>query len=474
MQTITRCSTADLGHAVDQWIMAHEQEMLRDIAALVSIKSVAEKGGAYPYGFGCAKVLDSFLELGNAYGFNVLHHEYHCGSLTFGGQGKRIGVWGHLDVVPEGIGWRFPPYACQKVGDFLLGRGVQDNKGPVVAVLYALRCIKELDVPIRNAIIQIVGCGEEIGMEDAQYYLRHNPAPDFSFIADSGFPVCYGEKGICEVLLTAGLLGDNILSLTGGTVANSVPDTACALLKKQSGLAKELSSLPQGLTVKDGEDGWLVTAQGLSKHVAFPEGSVNAVGLLCSALTACDVLTDKDQKQIAFIAKLCSSFTGEYLDIVCEDAISGPLTCVCSLASIQQGRISLTLNIRYPVQADFNTLLCMLRQACEHNGFAVTVLSNSKPNYYPKDSDCVQALMRAYRQVTDSFEEPFVMGGGTYARKIPNAVAFGPGMPADTACLDLPEGHGACHTPDEAQSVSNLLKALKIYVLALLELDAIL
>ena len=79
----------------------------------------------------------------------------------------------------------------------------------------------------------------------------------------------------------------------------------------------------------------------------------------------------------------------------------------------------------------------------------------------------IQTLMEAWREVTGLEGRPFVMGGGTYARKIPNAVAFGPGQERNLDRLGLPKGHGNCHCADEAELFENLKNAVKIYVFAL-------
>ena len=64
---------------------------------------------------------------------------------------------------------------------------------------------------------------------------------------------------------------------------------------------------------------------------------------------------------------------------------------------------------------------------------------------------------------------------GTHARKLPNAVAFGPGIPDQSYYRDeeglFPDGHGSCHMPDEAQSIPALKEALRIYIRGVIALD---
>lgn len=68
----------------------------------------------------------------------------HCGIAVWKGQtDKTIGLFGHLDVVPAGRAQGIPPYEPVVSHGYILGRGASDNKGPAVAALYAIRCLRE-------------------------------------------------------------------------------------------------------------------------------------------------------------------------------------------------------------------------------------------------------------------------------------------------------------------------------------------
>ncbi|MFF2481114.1 M20/M25/M40 family metallo-hydrolase [Paenibacillus sp. NPDC058071] len=501
---------------IDRWIADHKEELLADIGELVAIPSVSQPGPEPKvYGEASAAALEAMLALGEKYGFAVSNAEYRCGVIE--GErmngGRTVGIWGHVDVVPAGNHWTYPPFQATLKGDFLIGRGVQDNKGPAVAVLYAMRCIRELGIPLRYTLKQIVGSSEEAGMDDATYFVEHGDVPDFNIVADSGFPVCYGEKGIIEAeLRTAGWSGGSgaVLGFRAGSASNIVPGDAELTLRLDArraaklaeaalpagvsvevespngGLVKLLDreSLSDGLTVghkrvegaeAGGYDGAIVrlTAVGKSGHAGFPEGSVNAIGLLLDAVLDAGLLDGdgEDERLLRFICGVCSSNDGSALGIACRDELSGPLTCVGAVGSLQDGELCLEVNIRYPITADPDEILRGAGEAASEGGFALAHVHVNKANRGDKDAPEVRLLTDTYNRVTGGQAEPFVMGGGTYARKIPNAVAFGPGMPADLAPLGLPPGHGGVHAPDEAQSVPNLLTALKIYVLSFIALN---
>lgn len=454
---------------VRQWMEAHREELIRDVRRIVEIPSVSEEGGEYPYGEGCAKALEELLTMGREYGFQIANHQYRCGSIRLPGKegAGELGLWGHLDVVPEGDGWVHPPYACTEQAGFLIGRGVQDNKGPTIADLYAMRCIRELGLPMEHSIRLVAGCCEETGMDDVVWYGENFPLPDYSIVTDTAFPVCHGEKGILELeLLSPPLTG--LRAASGGVASNVVPDRAFAVLDS----FPEGTSLPKGVSLRRENDRVRLEAEGFTAHAASPEGGVDAIARLCHALS----LGAPDWEMFRFLGDACEGFYGDFLGIACQDEASGRLTCVGSLISLEKGRLRVTFNIRYPVTEEPGWMVSKVERLCEDHGFSCRVKSLDPPNYVEKDAPFVTALTEVYRQVMGLSEdegEPYVMGGGTYARKLPSAIAFGPGAPMNFAPLGLPAGHGNCHAPDEAQSIDNLLRAAEIYVLSLLELDVL-
>jgi succinyl-diaminopimelate desuccinylase len=458
---------------IRRWIKDHENEMIADIAALVRHPSVSKynPSSKKSYGEACAAALDEMLALGKKYGFDTANADYQCGVIKYGNGQKSIGFWGHLDVVPAGDDWIYAPYACTQKGDFLIGRGVDDNKGASVVCLYVMRCLKELAVPLRHTLQLITGCAEETGMQDAVYYVSHYSVPDCNIVADAHFPVCFGEKGIIEAELRTPALSDAVIDFHAGTVSNSVPDRAQITLKTSEGIKAKLASLPEGVSAEAGDVLTVVTATGVAKHAAMPEGGVNAVHVLLDALTKLDMLCKDDLAALAFMRTVCATTDGSALGIACSDDLSGALTCVGSTVTFKDHRADLGINIRYPITADADRLERHIEEAAGAAGYALSAIDNNRPNHVDRDSVFVKTLNRVYNEVMGCDEDSYTMGGGTYARKIPNAVAFGAGMPVDKSALDLPTGHGDVHAPDEVVSIPMLQKAMEIYILSVLELD---
>lgn len=213
-----------------------------------------------------------------------------------------------------------------------------------------------------------------------------------------------------------------------------------------------------------------IEGAGVSGHAAAPEGTVNAVGVLADRMPM-ELLEEKERRAVLFLKEAASDGYGEGLGIACADALSGRLTCNAGVVRLKKGRISLVLDIRYPVTMESSRFMTKLQEKAKQAGYRITAVQDSAPCYRDKKDPLVTVLMNAWTQETGQTGEPFVMGGGTYARHIPNAVAFGPGMSRDYTAAGLPEGHGNCHCADEAESVENLKCAVRIYVRALLGLD---
>lgn len=466
---------------IDAWLQEHKDALIADISRLVKIRSVSDAQHGTPeapFGPGCRAALDEMLKIGQEHGFRVKNYDNMVGSLclTEGKWEDTIGFWGHLDVVPEGSDWDYEPYSPLYKDGYLIGRGSGDNKGPTVAVMYVIECLSQLGIQLRHPLKLFVGCDEEKGMSDLEYYTAHYPCPGMSMIADCGFPVCYGEKGIIEANLLSGrTVSSAIRSFSGGVASNMVPDTAVAVLNASHADADKLMKIGEldGFSaVKDGEN-ITITAKGVSKHTAFPTGGVNAIRQLCVALCESGALPAGDVELLEFMNQVNQDFAGTGVNIVYSDEVSGALTCVGSMASLRDGHLVQHLNIRYSITADSQQLIQNISESCEAAGWTLDSYVDNKPNYFPKEHPAVELLTKIFNDATGLQKPAYVMGGGTYARKLPHAFAYGmgsvPGNPAPEGLFR--PGHGGAHGPDEGLDINRLLTAMKIYCTALIELD---
>ena len=148
------------------------------------------------------------------------------------GEGPLFGILVHLDVVPEGelSAWKLPPYAAEMEGDRIYARGSEDDKGPAVSVLYALKALIDSRLPLKRRFHIIAGLNEESGFRCIDRYRKTEEIPAEGFSPDASFPVVNGEKGILHFSLSkrTGNLNSmglpEILEIRGGTRINVVPN----------------------------------------------------------------------------------------------------------------------------------------------------------------------------------------------------------------------------------------------------------
>lgn len=470
---------------IRQWVKMHKDEIRNDLKQLVAIRSVAEKDDCkkdgYPYGKGCAEVLETMLEFGNKYDMKVENYNGYCGSISLKKRMEglpEIGIWTHLDVVDEGEGWHFPPYDLTEQEGFWIGRGVQDNKGPAVGVLWALRYLKENNSIRKYNYCLFTGCSEEKGMEDAAYFKKHERLSEIQLVADGVFPVGYGEKGIMNLKFYKKMsLSCALREITAGSSVNSIPAEASAVLileEKEQQLLKEYAGKNQKISIKEEGGKITVTAAGISGHVGFPEKCENALFVLVDFLKKVPWKREKQEEELLnFLYGINRDFYGGNTGIACSDDCSGKLCGALTTVSADSDGIIMRADYRYPIFAGDST---QIRKQLERyaGDFRVTMETEriSEPYYRDPESKKIRQIMGIYRDVSGNHKaQPYTMGGGTYARMFPNAIVYGMSLENKIIYRAKTEKSGDCHQPDESVNIEQLLEGIVIYIATLLELD---
>lgn len=471
--------------AVEQWISEHKQELIREIQELVRIPSVShpeEAAPGAPFGAECRRVLEHLLARGEAYGFRTRNMDGWGGAVSMGDEENAIGILAHLDVVPVGDGWQYPPFEAVYLPekDAIIGRGGDDNKGPAAAALFLMRMIRDLKIPMRHGIRLYGGVSEENGMMDMAHLLKAGEKfPALTLVPDAGFPVNYGQKGSLKGFIRAKAEG-NLRCFRSGHAHNIIPDLAeCVVDMQPDDVRKALGRLDRDLCkrieMEATDNGVRIRAAGVSGHAAFPQSSVNAIHVLARALTEADLLSGSGRAAIQALSRLTEDAWGLSEGAAYEDEISGKTTLVYSIANLQDGWLTVGLDCRFSISYDAAVLREKLEKAWFEMGFEAAGLTVSNPFYIPADDPRVTALQAVYREITGREDPPYTMGGGTYSRVVPNAISFGFGEPGIRRDLSfLPEGHGGAHGRDEVLWMDKIVNGMKIYLAALLALDEIL
>lgn len=465
---------------MDRWIEEHFDEYIELLTDYVAIPSVAKPDeDGLPFGRACADMLRFMERTMTAHGLTTDDVDQRVMIGTLPGvyaaqlEYKTIGIACHGDVVPPEGDWVKDPYALWKNGDWLTGRGSTDNKGATIAVLFALRYLQEQGIRLKNNVNLYVGSAEEIGMFDMDYLVQHRPLPDFTLVPDAGFPVCYGEKGSMKFEAEAPIGDTNLVSFSAGDRGASVAASATAELRPVLNSANMVKALNKfkGITAELAPaNGILVTSTGKARHTAFPDGGIDAIGQLARALDATSAVTGPAKKLIGFIGAITIDFHGEGLGVPLEDKESGKISDVLTVARIKDGKLAIRFNVRYPVTADAKELETKIRTKITKAGFTFTDFQTSAASV-AKLSPLIHELCDIANRVHGTKDRPYIMGGGTYARKMQPAVAYGMGTPSINIDPPFPTGQGRAHQPNESVYIPRMKKGIKIYAQALLAID---
>lgn len=440
-----------------------------DIATLVEIPSTEDldaAGPGQPYGPGPAKALAAALDIAAGMGFETTNCEGHIGFADLAGDTPvQLGIIGHMDVVPAGPGWTFPPFEVTEKEGYLIGRGTLDDKGPSVVALHAMKCLGGLPVDRRYTMRFLFGANEETSMADVVYYHEHYDDPAFIFTPDADFPTCYGEKGGFDGRITSAKIDDPvILEFDGGVVTNAVPGVATALVKANA------ADLPaaERLTITDEGNGLVrIDAEGVNAHAAWPERGISAIKLIVDYLLANNLCNEQERAFLEFDQKLVSHTDGSGVGIATADEYFGPLTVVGGTIHIEDGRFVQTMDSRWPTSITADEIIDIMTKQTDAIGATFENTLLMVPFLVKPDDPEIQALQNAFHEVTGDDHQPFTIGGGTYAREFKKGASFGVNMP----WIPNPDWVGGEHGPDEGVSIDLLRTAFIIYVLGLYDLQ---
>lgn len=458
------------GASLDAIVDRNTGMMVASVQELVRVRSVAgEPGPGTPAGTGPRDALVLALHIAERLGFKTTNVDNYAGFAEFGNGDEYVGALGHIDVVPEGGNWTYPPFGGEIHEGKIFGRGALDDKGPALAALFGARAVMESGLPIQKRVRVIFGTEEETGDRDIRYYLSKEKPPVAGFTPDADFPVVFAEKGILWIELEKKFdtpAHETIITaITGGTVANMVPDAAAAeiLTVHPEITLRRCGEVPHTsctiIETKAGKGGITIRALGESAHASKPEEGKNAIQALLVFLADQKLSPGAMTDAIRFFSKTLAMETdGKAFGLASCDEISGALTLNTGLIDAGVGHFRLTFDIRYPVTISVESIIGLVQKKASEGGFSVRTIKDQPPLHYPVDSELVSTLAGVYRESTGDETPPVAIGGGTYARKMANIVAFGPYRPNRAYPI---------HKQDECIAIDELVALAKIYARAI-------
>lgn len=450
-------------------IREDRESLICDIKKMVSINSVeAEPEEGMPFGKGPAEALKCFLAIAEEMGFQTENFDNYAGHADYGEGEEIVGILGHVDVVPCGDGWVCDPFSPEIIDGKLYGRGVLDNKGPMMVCLHALKILKEMGLPLTKKVRLIVGANEETDWKCMDYYFNKKKItpPQISFTPDAEFPLKHGEKGVFQYELVTDLSEEIVLA--GGNAFNSVPEYAYVMLpqemkerieEKRNFWEKETGC---SYEVKPEDEKLKLEVFGVAAHAANPERGTNAVTGLMRALWELHPAGELGEIAQFYMEKIGSDLQGRKLGVDLEDEVSGKLSFNVGKVEVADQKLIFSVDNRVPVSYP-----CKEAQERVEKGIAGTRFRFEHPDitesiYTPKDSFLVETLMDVYKDVTgDTDAEPQVDGACSYARALDNCVAFGAILPGQPDLM---------HQRNEYLELDQLEMWMKIYLEAIYRL----
>lgn len=446
---------------LQDWLRAHEQELLDDTTKMLQIPSLeSDPQPNAPYGLENRAALDLALGLATKSGMRTHELEGHIGWGEIGQGDRLVMSLGHLDVVPVGPGWKHQPFGAEIDEGYIYARGSTDDKGPTMASFYAVRAIQECFPNIPARIRQVFGCNEESGFGCVKRYVQTEEAPTYGVAPDSGWPLYHAEKGIANMVITVPLNKGaemELLSVQGGQRPNIVIDSCSASVKVKDSARKEVEgklsdSWDKNLTFAWKGDTLTIDAIGKACHGSFPFGGDSAAIRVLRFLNEISPLSCAKFYEEIF---LTTHISGPGIGIHGNDDVSHDLTNNLGIIGVSDGNVELTYNVRYPTtwKGDKLRSMCEAYLAELESNFELKSFGDSPSLYFPLDHPLVKTVCDIYKEETGESRKPGVMGGGTYARAIPNTVSIGTGW----------EGDGHAHETDERLKVQHLFRMSRIY-----------
>ena len=397
-----------------------------------------------------------------------------------------LGLVVHGDVQPVNeTEWSVPPFAGVEKEGVVWGRGAADDKGPMVQALLALAALKEAGPARTHTVRLLVGSDEESDNLDIASYLKEHAAPQLSLVLDLDFPVVVGEKAWNALTLEAadpytprGGGGPWLVtSLSAGLATSIVPARAAATLEwrgDRARIGKAAAGLRRppadGLAIEVSAEGTraTVTATGRAAHSGMNlEGGRNALVFLARTLEG-QLQASGAADLLAFAAQAGQDLSGGGLGIADDDPLWGRYAVNVATVKPVEGGLALTINLRrVPPRTGPELQAHLEKRVAEWNAAHGSRLVSKdsfwgdEPLVFDPAGKLVKRLLADYERATGVREKPAISGGGTYAKRLPNSIAFGmwfQGKPYPG------------HDTDEHITLADLHKGVDVLIEALVDL----
>ena len=436
-------------------------ELMKNLKGFVAINSERDESTMdkdNPCGKGVSKALKFFEELAKKDGFEVTNYSNKIVEANIGKGDKNITIMAHADVVPAGSGWDQDPFEVIEKNGVLTGRGVADDKGPLLACYYGLKALKDNNMLGNYQVRFLVGGAEETTSEGMIHYFYelNKPQPTLGFSPDSSWPLIFAEKGIFNFKVRDTFKIDKVYSIKGGVASNAVIERCEIEMDEDAEFEEYVNSQFKGEVEFSNSNGHrVVTFIGQAAHGSVPWVGKNAAMMAVYAL-GCFY---KNEKLMSFFSKFMMT-RGEGLNVNMHNDEMFDNSLNLGIFKYENDNLYAVFNFRFINSTTFDECKSIIEENAKP--FNVEFGGCSPLLYFPKDSVLVSTLLKAYIDETGEKDaQPLSTGGGTYAKEAQNVVAFG---------MEEAGWDSKMHSAGEQVKVSSLEKAMAIYARAIVEL----
>lgn len=403
-----------------------------------------------------------------------------------GSTDEDFGILTHGDTVPAAESWtlddgtQLDPFEITRKDGKLYGRGTEDDKASIAAALYAMKTIKENDVPLKRTIRLMIETTEETGGEGFEYYKQRNELPAYNIVLDSGYPAVIAENGFGTIDAyfpreQGNGDGPLITEITGGLATNQIPATSVATIEAEDpqALSETLKAQGEAYTKAHGgdfqvtstveDDSVKLTVKGKSAHSSKPDSGVNPVPRLAGLLAASGV-PFQDNHYTAAIEYINANYGldyhGDKLGVAYSHDFMGPLLISPTYLELSDDRLRVAVNVRAPAgERSPEELTKTIREKLvayaekTDTDMQVEVAISDWMLRDPKGA-WLQTLLNIFGDTTGLPADPVSSAGSTTAKLLPNAINFGPSMPGEDY---------TGHTSEEFKKVDNLMLDIQMF-----------
>ncbi|WP_223270369.1 dipeptidase [Colwellia sp. C1TZA3] len=466
----------------DYAVTAYQDDMVDSLRALIKHNTVAKEGVSVNDNPAHIAFKAELKKQAQTLGFDYLDDGYVV-IIGLGDQKERVGIITHGDVQPANPKkWQKSPFELDITTEpgRLIGRGTEDDKGPISTALYAMKAIKDKKLVLNKRIELYIYMAEESDWEPLKAYIKTHDLPQTNITIDAEYPVVTAEKGYGTIKLVFNqqekpTISPYVSEFSGGFFGSQIPEDASAtienanivLLERLMRKALSYQGVSFDLELKDST--LTIDALGKSAHSSKPNDGVNAIPYLADLLSNTRWVNNGPGTLVNFINdNIGLGLVGKkFGHIAYQDDFMGPMTVSPTVIKQHDESIELNINLRRPQGKSKQQLNDEIHQAVQNwnNKFDADVKELEHyigDPFVQKDVPHINTLLAVFTHFTGIKDaKPIAIGGGTNSRLFPNAVSFGPSMP---------NAEYTGHSEHEFITMEQFVLNLKMYTAALVEL----